>query len=483
MKLQKGSANSITCPECGKNSAIPTGAIKLLPSNFFINRIIDEIRVKKRITEQDVRCDLCVRTDPAVVLCFDCGVFLCHHCYESHKYSKEYQGHGISQLKELGSEKKDLNVRLKTKPPLCQEHDMELNFYCGTCDQLVCHYCITADHNGHEHNTVKKVATGHRVELDDIIKPVEEMVDKLSKAHQKVNTAREKVEMQVSKLDKQIDDYYDQLQRRLQQQKEELKEELHEVTTQKRKALSLQLEQMEHTQGKLQSIKELHSAIKGGSDQEALFMKKQVAKDVKRMTDVYKKLNTEAVELATMQFVQMKEYQDSFPQFTCVFFDDADPPTKNTKDDHCPKGVSKVIAQVKSSIEDVIPVAAENNQDSNYSASLIPKQVEEVKLSVFNGRHIQGSPSVSRNYCTLSVPNKMVDDSGRMGRPWGIAFGKDGVWAVTDTSNHCVYIFDSEDQVVTKFGGRGNGNSQFKFPRGIAFDADNYLYVADKDNN
>ena len=510
VKLQKAGSDSITCPECRKTSAIPSGGIKQLPNNFFINRIVDEVALKEKVTgEEDVRCDLCVREDPAVVLCFDCGVFLCSHCHESHKYSREYEGHSMSQLKELRKEKKDINVRPKAKPLLCQEHDMELNFYCGTCEQLVCHYCTTTDHNGHEHNTVKKMANKNRAELDDIIKPVEEMIGELSKAHQKVTTTREKVEIQATEVDQQIDDYYDQLQRRLQQQREELKKELHEVSSQKKKALSLQLEQMEHTQGQLESMKELNNAIKSGSDQEALFMKKQVTEDVKRMSNGYKQLKTEPVELATMQFIPVEEYQKRFPQFANVFHDEADPltsmaenipslayvnnnvnftiVTKYAQGDRCSKGGCKVIAQVQSSSTgDVIPIAVKDNQDGTYSASVVPKQAGEVKLSVIiNGRHIQGSPYsvMCRNYLALNVPSKIVNDDGRMGGPWGIAFGKDGMWAVADHSNHCVYIFDSQDQVVRKIGSKGKGNGEFNSPAGLAFDDDNNLYVVCRYNH
>ena len=66
-----------------------------------------------------------------------------------------------------------------------------------------------------------------------------------------------------------------------------------------------------------------------------------------------------------------------------------------------------------------------------------------------------------------------------MGRPWGIAFGKNGMWAVADWSNHCVYIFDGENQLVRKFGCKGSGNYQFNHPTGVAFDNDDHLYVAD----
>ena len=100
--------------------------------------------------------------------------------------------------------------------------------------------------------------------------------------------------------------------------------------------------------------------------------------------------------------------------------------TKNGQGDHCSKGGSKVISQVQSSSTgDVIPVAVKDNQDGTYLASVVLKQAGEVKLSVIiDDRHIQGSPysvSVCRNYCALNVPSKIVNDDGRLGKPWGIA--------------------------------------------------------------
>ena len=46
-----------------------------------------------------------------------------------------------------------------------------------------------------------------------------------------------------------------------------------------------------------------------------------------------------------------------------------------------------------------------------------------------------------------------------------------------------MYIFDSQDQVVRKFGSKGNGSGQFDKPAGLAFDADNHLYVVCRYNH
>ena len=500
--------SNITCPECRKTSVVPSGGVKQLPNNFFINRLLDEVALKRKVEgEEEAKCDHCTREDPAEVLCLDCTTFLCNYCYGYHKYSKEYQNHNMMPLNEVRSKKEGITIKPNLKSVLCQEHELELNFYCETCDQLVCHYCIMKDHLKHDHDTVKKMATKHRKELDKIMEPVEKMIEGLSVARKKVSNMRDKIGVQADNIDKEIDRYYEELHRRLQQQRDELKKELHEVCRQKKKEVTLQLEQMEHSQAELESIKELNGAMKNGSDQEALLMKKQVVDDVKRISDSYNKLDTQPVQSATMEFIPVEEYKKLMPQFGHLSHDDVCPMNcevdlpqyvfegkaeflvvSRDKTNHlCHKGGSKVVIQAQSSRGDVTPVEVKDNKDGSYSASFVANQVGEVKLSVtIKGQQIKGSPfnvKVRGKYTTIDKPSKVVNEGGRMGQPYGIAFGRDGMWAVTDDSNHCVWIFDREDQLVRKFGSNGTGNGQFKRPLGVAFDDNNHLYVTDFSNH
>ena len=50
-----------------------------------------------------------------------------------------------------------------------------------------------------------------------------------------------------------------------------------------------------------------------------------------------------------------------------------------------------------------------------------------------------------RQYSALDKPSKMGNDNGTMGRPWGIAFNRDSMWALGDNLNHSVHVFDSHD--------------------------------------
>ena len=502
--------SNITCPECRKTSVVPSGGVKQLPNNFFINRLLDEVALKRKVEgEEEAKCDHCTREDPAEVLCLDCTTFLCNYCYGYHKYSKEYQNHNMMPLNEVRSKKEGITIKPNLKSVLCQEHELELNFYCETCDQLVCHYCIMKDHLKHDHDTVKKMATKHRKELDKIMEPVEKIIEGLSVACKKVSNTRDKIGAQADDIDKEIDRYYEELHRRLQQQRDELKKELHEACRQKKKEVTLQLEQMEHTQAELESIKELNGAMKNGSDQEALLMKKQVVDDVKRISDSYNKLDTQPVQSATMEFVPVEEYKRLMPQFGYLSHDDVCPVncealgipemvckgdkvefrivTKDQSNHLYQKGDSKVVIQAQSSRGGVTPVEVKDNKDGSYSASFVANQVGEVKLSVtIKGQQIKGSPfnvKVHGKYTTVDKPSKVVNEGGRMGSPWDVAFGRDGIWAVTDASSYCVWIFDREDQLVRKFGRKGTSNGEFNTPDGVAFDANNHLYVTNQCNH
>ena len=501
--------SNITCPECRKTSTVPSGGVQQLPNNFFINRLLDEVALKRKVEgEEEAKCDQCVRENPVEVLCLDCGMFLCNYCYGHHKYSREWQNHNMMPLNELRSKKEEIAIKPKAKYAMCQKHELELNFYCETCDQLVCQYCIMKDHFKHDHDTVKEMAVKHRKELDKIMEPIEKMSEGLSVACKKVSNTRDKIGAQADYVDKEIDRYYEELHRRLQQQRDELKKKLHEASRQKKKEVTLQLEQMEHAQAQLESIKELKGAMKNGSDQEALLMKKQVVDDVKRISDSYNVLDIQPVQSATMEFVPVEEYKKSMPQFghlshgdvcpvNCEVFDIPEMVSNGekvkfkvvTKDQsyHLHHGGSKVVIQAQSSRGNIAPVEVKDNEDGSYSASFVANQVGEVKLSVtIKGQQIKGSPfnvKVRRNYTTIDKPSKVVNPDEKMGQPWGIVFNRDGMWAVADITNHCVWIFDREDQLVRKFGSNGTDNGKFNRPLGVAFDANDHLYVTDYGNH
>ena len=486
--------SKIICPECRKEAIVPSGGVKDLDNNFFINRLVDEFILKRKVKgEEEVKCDECHGEDPVVAFCPDCTLFLCHVCNEYHKRSVKSRGHGIVPLTELRS-KKDVTIQPKPKAMMCREHDIELLFYCETCDQLVCMYCTVKDHIGHNHDTVKKMAGNHRQELKKVTAPVEEMIRGLSTTHDNIEKMGKKIKQQGDEVNKKIDQHYNTVIQKLMQQKKQLKQQVDDTVSQKVKAITTQLGEVEYAQAEVLSMKELNDAMEKSSDQEVLFVKKQLMDRMQQITNKCRKVNLPPVQHATMVFVPTKEI---LPQFGLLCSVDphnceaVDIPkysikgknveftiiTKLDDGDRCSRGGSQVSVQL-GGVSDAALVR--DFDDGSYMASFVPQQFGEVKLSVFvNGVQIKASPYsvMVRDYTSVNKPSKIVNNDGNMGKPWGIAFDKNGIWAAADTTNNCVYIFDGEDQLVRKFGSHGSGNGQFDFPAGIAFDSDDHLYV------
>ena len=496
--------SKITCPECRKEATVPAGGVKDFDTNFLINRLVDELILKRKVGgETEVKCDECMGEDPVETFCPDCTMFLCHVCNEHHKRSYRYRDHAIVPLVDLKSKKEDISVQPKPKVMLCKEHENELKYYCETCEELVCLYCTVKEHSGHNHDTVRKMANKQRSELKDITAPIEGIVKGLSEAHDKITDMGEKIRQQVGEVDKKIDEHYDKLFEKLKEQKEQVKQRLGELLSEKEKKMAAQLEEVECTQAQARSMKEVDDAVKESSDEEALSAKKQVINQMKELTNKYKKLDTTPVESDDIKFysskVQIPQFswlvegnlsssemlfplghvrEGGHPQFKIV--------TKDIKGHFFQRGGSQVSVQVQWSTGEVNAAQVRDNDDGSYTTSFVAKQAGEMKLLVdIEGEQIKASPYtvvIHKPYTAIDQPSKIIDNNGKMGRPWGIAFGRDGMWAVADCSKHCIYVFDCEDQLIRQFGCEGNNPGQLNSPIGVAFDSDNYLYVADSGN-
>ena len=91
-----------------------------------------------------------------------------------------------------------------------------------------------------------------------------------------------------------------------------MKQQVRGTVSQKEKAVTTQLEEVEYAQAKVASMKELNDAVEKSSNKEVLSVKKQVIDRMQQITDKYKKVNIPPVQQATMEFVPTKEI---LPQF------------------------------------------------------------------------------------------------------------------------------------------------------------------------
>ena len=300
-KLQKQSR--ITCPECRQETTLPAGGVKKLPNNFLINRLKDDL-VLNRKDEETVTCDNC-NDDETSAYCPNCNLFLCTACYDKHKETNACHNIGTVSLRSnhSGSQSSEF---------VCEEHDYELKHYCETCDKLVCLYCTTKQHNGHDHDTVKKKVGKQRDEMKKIAAPLEGMTENLSKARDNANSLKKSVQELDKEIDAKINQHYDELFQKLMAQKEQLKKELSIAVSQVGKMATTQEKKIENALERLLKVKKLNQSIKEGSDQHALSVKHHLADSVKEMEGVYKKLNLQPPASPVITYTSADE---SLPQF------------------------------------------------------------------------------------------------------------------------------------------------------------------------
>ena len=316
-KMQR-KESKITCPECRLETTVPPGGVRDLPSNFLINRLVDELILKRTVDgEEEVQCDKCEVDDPVVSYCPECGDFLCHVCNASHKRDKRSRDHKIVPLTELRANK-GATLEVKAKIPSCKEHEYELKHYCETCEELVCLYCTMKGHSDHSHDTVKNMAGKHRNKLKEITAPVDEMIRGLAEAYDNIDKTRKNIKQRSNEVDKEIDQYYDELVQQLMKQKQQIKQQLHDKVSQKEKALTMQLEEIEFAQGEVFSMKELKDAVEKSSDHEALSAKKQIITRMTKLSEKYSKLNFQPMEAVTIKYITNKQVLQQFSELNFI---------------------------------------------------------------------------------------------------------------------------------------------------------------------
>ena len=67
---------------------------------------------------------------------------------------------------------------------------------------------------------------------------------------------------------------------------------------------------------------------------------------------------------------------------------------------------------------------------------------------------------------------------GKLKGPEGVHIAHDCVY-VSDCGNNCIAVFQLSGAFLTSFGREGEGRGEFRYPKGIVFDCDGFLYVCE----
>ena len=506
MRAKDDGPDSVECPSCRAVTEQKDG-VAGITTNFNYVNLIELVQIHSQVmSEETLMCGKC-KDDPeavAVAFCYDCSAALCALCYQAHQNKKELSSHNFLTLEAIKA-----TTDFKTAPTksmyYCQKHKGELlKLYCSDCHQVICRDCtITArDHRDHKYDFVKDVIGAERVDFEQKLQPLVEMIEHTGRSVAAIKERVAEVKHNQEKRFLRVNEAVDHSLHLLTERRARLQEEAQRVFDVKSKNLSLQLEDIEGHQCSVTSILDLaKTTLESGSDIEILLLKKQIRDRTVSFKILQQKLPFEVKEEDHIHFVHDIEPIEQFGKLCEAPFAEksvAEGPglegpmqgeeTSFTVQANSRNGLPLLHGGGLCSAEiscrpsvrgcelQTFPTKVMDNCDGTYSVRFNPSYpgINRVKV-LFDDTEIDGSPfgvRVARNYTrpigephVFSVPNAS---------PWGLAMISDTELAIT-ASDCLVHIYTIEGEQL------GIIKSNFTRPYGISTDDNGFLWITDRE--
>ena len=460
---------------------------------------------------QKVLCTKCNKNRSATSYCRDCGKYICASCTAVHSDWDDFSEHEVVALEQLESKVKQLDS-LKKVVLYCSLHKgKELELYCETCEELICHNCIVKKHcrPEHKYDLVDDTFEKHKAEIVASLGPVENQLGIANEALQQIEQQSGDVNEQRVATKMEIQKIVQQLHEMLEARKAELMGKVDEYADQKIKNLAAQKDEVETVQTQLAScLSFVRESLRTGSQGEVMKMKKTVVKQMKEMTGNFKPDKLAPCEAADLKFLPSPQLAQACQQFGEVFTIGTVSPEKcyatgkglvsakvgeratavvhivNDNEQACVAPV-EIECELVSVLADAKTKCLVKNLEANkYEVSYQPTSRGRHQLHIkVKGKHIKGSPFpvlVKLPVHKHGTPVKVI--SG-LSYPWGVAISQRGEIIVAEYGGHCISIFSPTGEKLRSFGSQGSGQGQFSYPRGVAVDDDGNILVVDSGND
>ena len=544
--VRRDRAGLLRCPTC--QQSVPLGgstggpgpsSIDCLPSNFFINNIL-EVMVSHDDDEGEGEnglgvgeagvahprmCSSCDEGSTASSRCQDCNEYLCDHCVSAHQRVRLTKDHFIVRLaiqapasasaKALPSPTPIQPV--SDRPPsFCELHEKEvLRLYCDTCTQAICRECTMVEHVGHSFIYLQDAVENAKTVTLKLLADARAGMKAMEESLQMTQTMAERVEARAQAVATEVRATTRRHMTALEERERELLRRLEKVRQVKGKSLHLQMEELRLGLAQLAStVATVEDALSSGTDVDVLKTKDRIVTDIQNMRHLRGYLQPHEDDsviftppdtalhtaISQMGFITSSAFAP-----LCVATGDGlkralrGKPAAFTL--HCkdhigdPRvvGGDPIEAIVQSPEGALYHADVLDRQNGTYSISYRTQSEGNHVVSVtVRGQHIHDSPFVVqvRSGRVYNNVGGMVlqfgsegDGEGQLCRPWGICMHRDGYIIIADRSNNRIQVFMPDGKFHHKFGAPGSRNGQFDRPAGVACDLQGHIIVADKDNH
>ncbi|XP_048252262.1 E3 ubiquitin-protein ligase TRIM33-like [Haliotis rufescens] len=214
LESYSGGAATLSCPMCRRRHNLP-GGLKSLPKETVILKTLDYLKIQKGL---HLPCTDCPDKETAVAQCDNCGTFLCSICLSAHKRNTVSKTHTINTFDEMKGRPLQSFRRLHQ----CSQHQQPVQFYCYTCDKVVCVSCTVVDHKegkGHNVVSVNEAHQGKAKSINDVLGKIEEKTKRLSETESALQKKIENIKLSMKVARDDINKIFDNLKDRLNQRR------------------------------------------------------------------------------------------------------------------------------------------------------------------------------------------------------------------------------------------------------------------------
>ena len=508
MVLQDQHGLSLRCSNCRHSTLLPANGVSGLQPAFHVHHLF-EIRdalqkVKQQQEGQKIKCEKCMKR-MANGFCRDCGEFICDTCIEIHQTWKELYTHKVISLEQLKSDATKMVPPAK-KTLYCSKHpEKELDLFCETDQELICQHCIVKMHRDHQYDLVGEAFPGHRDTIASHLEPVKQRLNSVNKAIQGLDAAQDQIIDQQAAIEADIQRKIRQLHEALEKRKAELIGQLDQIMRQKLKVLSIQRDELELIQTRLNSCLEFVSdSLKTGSKGEILAMEKPVVQQMKEMCTKFNTSSHTPQEQADMALAVSRELLPACQQFGQVYISKMCPEkcyatgrglevatvggehntvtvhAIDTRDSKCAMPLPCISCELVPSSGERIKCEVKPSKSSEYKIDyqLTRRGRHELHIKV-SDQHIRDSPFTVVALRKLNAPTRTI---AGINFSWGVAIDKSGLIIIAEYYEHRISIYSSGKR-IRSFGQEGSAPGQFKFPHGVAVDRAGNILAVDSKNH
>ncbi|XP_071829590.1 uncharacterized protein [Apostichopus japonicus] len=304
-KMIAKESTDFKCPLCQEKIEVPENGVEGFKSDFYMNEILDYIKVKKSLKEDQIlTCGDCSKQTKSSAYCFKCTGFLCEDCHTYHLSRKSLQEHRPHILSLEGVEAKNITLEklsILKEAPRCQTHSQnQSQLCCKSCENRpICLTCTYGEHRNHDMYDVTELAKSEREKLKGQLKALDQWKNGIYETFSLIKMTEDEICSNAAKHLEESTKKYNKtkgslesterdIQRKIEVEENEIKRKLEENISRKDKGMEREIQQIREKY----EIIEINHRTEAAQKSDALKTRSKQAQD-----DANAKRNRLALEL------------------------------------------------------------------------------------------------------------------------------------------------------------------------------------------